>query len=249
MARRLTEVAALRPGMVTLDIGCGAGAATIPAARAVYPAWVTAVDVSDAMVLRAQKRAAAAGITNATFKCRDAMNLPYEPACFDAVIASMVVTHLPQPSAALRAWARLLTAEGVLAFSWVAAEDPAWQPVFQAVEEFLPPRQRRSARQRWSPAQAAALLPAGLTVSTVTEPVTTRYDSPGHWWQSAWTQAPAITWSAIPEPTRQQARQAAFAQLADLRSRDGSLQRTRAVCYTTARPGQSPAIPLQAPGS
>lgn len=248
VARRLTEAAALSSGMVTLDIGCGAGAATIAAARAVRPAWVTATDVSGAMVARARQQAAAAGITNAVFHCHDAMTLPYQPACFDAVIASMVVTHLPQPRAALHGWSRLLTPGGVLAFSWAAAEDPAWQPVFDAVDAFLPAPRRRSSRQRWTLAHAEALLPAGLTVSTITEPVTTRYDSPVHWWQSAWTQAPAITWSAIPEPARHQARQAAFARLADLRSQDGSLQRTRAVCYTTARHTPPAVIPPPAAG-
>jgi ubiquinone/menaquinone biosynthesis C-methylase UbiE len=243
VAERLVQLTGLGPGMSVLDAGCGAGAATVPAARAVSPGgMVTGVDSAAAMIVRARREAAEAGVRNAIFACEDASALPYPASSFDAVISSLVVTYLPQPARALHGWHYLLRPGGTLAFSWVQAEDPAWNAVFEAVDEFVTP-DRRWLRmvQRWGVADAENLLPPGLEVSTTTEPVTTCYTSMDHWWQSCWTQAPALAWSHIPPLAREEARRAAFAGLAGLTTRDGRLDRTRAVSYTIARPaGQGP---------
>jgi SAM-dependent methyltransferase len=238
VAERLVQLAGLGPGMSVLDVGCGAGAATIPAARAVSPGTVTGVDSAAAMVVRARREAAQAGIRNAIFACEDASALPYPAASFDAVISSLVVAYLPGPATALHGWHYLLRSGGTLAFSWVQAEDPAWTPVFEAVDRFLPPDRRWSPRaKRWSVADVEGLLPPGLDVTTSTDPVTTGYQSMAHWWASSWTQAPALSWSHIPPMARNEARQAAFAVLAGLAGCDGWLERTRTVSYTVARPG------------
>jgi ubiquinone/menaquinone biosynthesis C-methylase UbiE len=237
VAERLVQLAGLRPGMSVLDVGCGAGAATVLAGRAVSPGGtVTGIDSAAAMVVRARREAARAGLKNAVFACEDASALPYPAASFDLVLASLVVSYLPGPATALHGWHYLLRPGGTLAFSWVSAEDPAWTGVFAAVDRFLPPeRGWLSHPRRRTVTEPEGMLPPGLEVSTVTEPVTTWYSSMDHWWASSWTQAPALAWSHIPQLFRDQARQAAFAVLAGLTAADGSLQRTRAVSYTVAR--------------
>jgi SAM-dependent methyltransferase len=198
---------------------------------------VTGIDSAAAMIVRARREAAQAGVRNVIFACEDASVLPYPASSYDAVISSLVVTYLPRPAQALLGWHYLLRPGGTLAFSWVQAEDPAWTAVFEAVDRFIPPDLRWLARvKRWSVADAENMLPAGLDVSTITEPVTTCYTSMGHWWASSWTQAPALAWSHIPQFARDQARQAAFEVLAGFTTREGGLERTRAVSYTVARP-------------
>jgi O-methyltransferase/aklanonic acid methyltransferase len=242
VAERLVGLAGLRPGMDVLDAGCGAGAATIPAAQVVRPGRVTGIDNAAAMIVRARQRATEADAGNVLFLCGDAMSPSFGPATFDAVISSMVVQHLPNPATALPAWLELLRPGGFMAFSWAGAEDPAWVGVFDAVDAFLPPGDRWAARRRLTAAEVRAMFPAGVDVTTITEPITHRYADMDHWWESSWTQAPAMAWSKLPKSARGEARQAAFAVLAGLKAPDGSLERTRSVCYTTARTGPTSAL-------
>jgi SAM-dependent methyltransferase len=241
VAARLVGLAGLAPGMHVLDAGCGAGAVTIPAARAVAPGGqVTGIDVAGPMLSRARRAARAEGLTNTVFLNVDAASPPFRPASFDAVLASMVVYLLADPGATLARWRDLLRPGGVLAFTWVIAEDPGWEPVFAAVDGFLPDgRQGWSAfwrRHQWATAgHAEALLDGYRDVSTVAEPVTTCYESPDHWWASSWTQAPALAWRHIPPSRRGQARDVTFKILQGLRGPDGTLTRVRTVCYTVAR--------------
>jgi 2-polyprenyl-3-methyl-5-hydroxy-6-metoxy-1,4-benzoquinol methylase len=227
--------------MTVLDAGCGTGTASVAAAHAVTPGgWVLGVDWAAAMVLRARKEAAEAGFTSVGFACEDVTRLRYAPGLFDTVIASMVVPYLTYPQQALANWYGLLRGDGRLAFSWTGSDDPAWQPAVEAVDSFLPAGQRWSdCARRWTVTDAEALLPTGMTASTIIEPLTTHYTDSEHWWQLSWTQASAIAWSQIPPSHRDDAKQAAFAVLADIQGPGGSLERTRTVCYTTARPARS----------
>jgi O-methyltransferase/aklanonic acid methyltransferase len=251
VADRLVALAGLHPGMIVLDAGCGTGTASLAAAGAVTPGgWVLGADWAAAMVLRARHNATQAGLTSVGFACEDITRLRYAPGMFDAVIASMVLPYLATPQQALAHWSGLLRQHGRLAFSWTGAEDPAWQPVFDAVDGFLPAGQRLCDRaRRWTVTEAEALLPAGMTATTVIEPFTSRYSSSEHWWQLAWTQAPAIAWSQIHPSQRGDAQQAAFTVLDAIQGPGGSLERTRTLCYATARPAPSADIPAPRNGS
>jgi len=251
VAERLVAVAGLHPGLTVLDAGCGTGAASLAAARAVTPGgWVLGADWAPAMVARARQHAARAGITSIGFVRQDVTVLRYAPGLFDAVIASMVVPCLTDPRQALASWRDLLSGKGRLAFSWVGAEDPAWQPAFDAVNGFLPAGSRWPAgARRWTVTEAEALLPPGLTATTVIEPFTTRYTDREHWWRSARGHEPALAWSQIPASRHGEAKRAAFAVLAGLQRPGGSLERTRTVCYTTARPAPPADIPPPRNGS
>jgi SAM-dependent methyltransferase len=243
VAARLVELARLASPMRVLDAGCGAGAATIAAARAVGPGGqVTGIDLAAPMLDRARREAVAAGLASAvSFERADAADPPFAPASLNAVLASMVVYLLPDPVAALARWRDLLRPGGVLAFSWVIAEDSAWAPVYAAVDAFLPGGREGwlafTRRRRWGSGSAAARrLPAGLgSVMMTAEPVVTRYESPRHWWASCWTQAPRLAWQHIAPGRREAARDAAFSLLEDLRQPDRTLARTRTVGYMTAR--------------
>jgi ubiquinone/menaquinone biosynthesis C-methylase UbiE len=243
VATRLLDLAGLAPGMRVLDVGCGAGAVSIPAARAVGPGGrVTGIDLAGPMLTRARQAALAEGLTNVVFLNVDASEPSFRAASFDAVVASFVVYLLADPGATLARWRDLLRPNGLLAFTWVIAEDSRLEPVYAAVDEFLPDGQEgwNAFRRRhgWtSVGHVESLLDGCRDVRTIVEPVTTRYASPEHWWESSWTQAPALAWSHIPDGRRDQARDAAFKALERLRGDDGSIARVRMVCYTLARQG------------
>jgi protein-L-isoaspartate O-methyltransferase len=75
--------AAYLPGERALDIGCGGGGATTLAiARAVQPGGeVIGIDISPDLIAATTRRAASAGIANASFVCADAasVTLPDAP--------------------------------------------------------------------------------------------------------------------------------------------------------------------------
>jgi ubiquinone/menaquinone biosynthesis C-methylase UbiE len=237
VAERLVDLAGIEPGTKILDVGCGVGAASLPAARRTgRNGLVIGIDSAPEMVRRAWAEAEKAGVTNIMFDKFDAQDIPYAKETFDVVISSMVLGYLPWPGRAVKGWRDLLREGGTLAFSWVRAEDPAWVAVFDAVDAYIPQEHRwRAGRERWDEAEAEALLPPGMRVRTVTEPVVTQFNDPQHFWASTWTQAAALSWAYIPPPERAAAQESIRAPLAALAAPDGSLKRTRTVCYTLAR--------------
>jgi 2-polyprenyl-3-methyl-5-hydroxy-6-metoxy-1,4-benzoquinol methylase len=132
-------------GRRVLDAGCGTGRAT--AALADRGAEVVAFDIGERLVARARRRC----------ECRPAvgsvMSLPFADATFDVVLSTEVIEHLPQPSLAIREFARVLKPGGHLVLSvpnWL------WQgPVrlasalglrpYEAFENFLTPGELRAA--------------------------------------------------------------------------------------------------------
>jgi SAM-dependent methyltransferase len=237
VAGRLAELAGIRPGSAVLDVGCGAGAATFAAARMTGPAGlVIGIDSAPAMIARARTQAQAAGLGNVIFAVHDAGQAPYGPGAFSTILASMVAGYLPEPARTLRRWRHMLRDGGTIAFSWVQHEDPAFIPVFDAVDAFIPPgHQWRAGRRRWGIPDAQALVPPDMTATTTTEPVTTTFRDAEHFWSATWTAAPALAWAHIPAPQRDDARQAVTTALAPLSQPDGTLHRTRTVGYTIAR--------------
>jgi SAM-dependent methyltransferase len=93
-ARRLVDLADLRPGERVLDAGCGPGTVTVLAADRVGPAGrVLGVDLAEAMLVRA--RAAVAGRDNVEIRAMDVTALDLADGDVDAVVANSV---LPAPA-------------------------------------------------------------------------------------------------------------------------------------------------------
>jgi O-methyltransferase/aklanonic acid methyltransferase len=239
VGKNLVKAAGIRTGMHVLDLGCGTGAATIPAALAAGSSGcVVGIDTARAMLRRARKAAADLDLSNVTFLHGDAAAPQFPPASFDAILASLVVYLLRDPAAAAGRWHALLRPGGVVSFSWVVAEDPRFEAAYDAVDAYVLEGKPTwgATWRRWPSIEAAeAMLPAGFeNIRTTTVPVETHYTGLAHWWQSQWLQGPRLCWDAIPLDLRDAAREAAFEALVPLLGDDGTLTRIRTTCYTTA---------------
>jgi SAM-dependent methyltransferase len=84
----------LQPGMRILDVACGAGQISIPAARA--GAKVTGIDIAPNLIEQARARAKAENL-DAQFDEGDAEMLPYPDNSFDIVISLIGAMFAPRP--------------------------------------------------------------------------------------------------------------------------------------------------------
>jgi SAM-dependent methyltransferase len=234
-----------------LDVGCGKGAVTIPAARAAGPdGHVTGIDLAPGMLTHAEDRARRAGVTNVTFRAGNAedpgTHPGWEPGSFDVILAGNVLQFLPRPAHAARHWRALLTPPGKVAISWSLAEDPRWQPVIAAFDAAVPDGVTGfAALLRRLPFTSANALEAMLTgagfhaPATVLHRVTMTYRSPAQWGEAARSQGPwAAAWRHIPPSRLEAAQQQAFALLEPLRADDGTLTRTLTFACTIAHKNQ-----------
>ena len=89
-------------GSRVLEAGCGVGAQTITLAKNSPDALITSVDISEASLLEARRKAAEAGLTNVYFEQADIFNLPYVEDSFDHIFVCFVLEHLSRPVAALK---------------------------------------------------------------------------------------------------------------------------------------------------
>jgi SAM-dependent methyltransferase len=135
--------AAVRPGEIVLDVGCGYGATAMVLARAVGPTGrVIGLDVSAPMLRLA--RARAVGIANIGWIEADAATYAFEPGSVDLVFSRFGVMFFGDPVAAFANLRRALRPNGRLAFAcWRTTEENPWiQVPAQAVFAHVPPPPR-----------------------------------------------------------------------------------------------------------
>jgi SAM-dependent methyltransferase len=93
------------------DLGCGTGTLAVLLAAEGYD--VRGIDLSPAMVARAEAKSAEAGVT-ATFAVGDASDPQLPLHSFDVVLSRHVLWALPDPAAGLARWVDLLAPGGRL---------------------------------------------------------------------------------------------------------------------------------------
>ena len=136
--RLLLELAAPQPGEAVLDVACGTGLVSLPAAQAVGPLGrVLGCDISGAMVEAAAAAATAAGLMQAEFR-RDAGEvLSFAPAegGFDLALCSLGLMYMAEPEAAVAAMARALKPGGRCAvLIWGERRNCGWAELFPIVD-------------------------------------------------------------------------------------------------------------------
>jgi ubiquinone/menaquinone biosynthesis C-methylase UbiE len=134
--QRLLELAELQPGERVLDVACGTGLVTFPAATAVGPGGVVvATDISDAMVEQVKLEAARRGQTQVRAERADAEDLKLPDGSFDVALCALGLMYLPDPVAALRETVRVLRPGGrAVVAVWGARERCGWAEIFPIVD-------------------------------------------------------------------------------------------------------------------
>lgn len=128
------DTADLQPGEDVIDVACGTGLVTLPAAASVSPGGrVLATDLAPKMVAGLERSLAAAGITNVEVACGDAETLDVE-AVFDVALCSLGLMYVADPSAAVRELHRVLRPGGRTVVSvWGERSNCGWAELFPIV--------------------------------------------------------------------------------------------------------------------
>lgn len=133
----LLRMADLRPGESVLDLACGTGLVTFPAAQAVGSAGsVVATDISDAMVGMVTEEAGRRRLSQVSALRADAETFPFDEAQFDAVLCGLGLMYAPDPVASLVGARRVLRAGGrYVAAVWGDRRRCGWAEIFPIVEK------------------------------------------------------------------------------------------------------------------
>ena len=132
---RIVERLGIGPSDGVLDVACGTGNATIPAAR--RGARVVGLDLTTDMLERAQVRAAHAGV-DVLWVEADAEALPFEDESFDAVLSTFGCMFAPRHDVVAGEMARVLRRGGRLGMcNWTP--EGAIGDFFQTLGSHLPP--------------------------------------------------------------------------------------------------------------
>lgn len=127
-ANKLVEFANIIPNQKILDIATGTGMVAMAAAHRLQDrGHVQAIDISENMIRQAKVNFKKAGINNVDFHVMDAENLKFETNYFDIITCSYGLFFMPDMSAALKSWLRVLKPGGKFVFTSFAPS--AFQPL------------------------------------------------------------------------------------------------------------------------
>jgi ubiquinone/menaquinone biosynthesis C-methylase UbiE len=123
------------PGTTLLDLACGAGQLTLPAAR--RGIRVTGLDLAGNLVRQARKKAAAEGL-DVRIDEGDAEQLPYEDGSFDVVMSLIGAMFAPRPELVASEMIRVCKPGGrIIMGNWTA--DGHIGQMFKMIGQFAPP--------------------------------------------------------------------------------------------------------------
>ena len=131
----VVERAGVEPGMDVLDVACGTGNASIPAAR--IGARVTGLDFAPRLLEIARERCADA-MVEIDFVEGDAQDMPFDDASFDRVVSAFGHMFAPDHERTAAEMRRMLRDGGAIAFAaWTP--DGAMGRLVDAVATVVPP--------------------------------------------------------------------------------------------------------------
>lgn len=222
LGERLAQRVLLGPGGRVLDVGCGAGAALVAAARRVGPTGeAVGIDLSEGMVART--REAAAGLEQVRAEVMDGASLDFEDEHFDAVLCAFTIAAIPDAAGALAEMRRVLRPTGTIGMAvWDTIVDDEWmwegelmgELADQAPPELLETVGKLSGRFAGAPRLHAALTDAGFReVKIDREYVDRTYPSADAWWEWFMSGGARAFVESLPEAAQQEFRERGMARL------------------------------------
>jgi ubiquinone/menaquinone biosynthesis C-methylase UbiE len=120
-----------------LDVACGTGLVSIEAAHAVGSSGhVLGIDLSDQMVVAAERRARDLKLSNCSFSRMDAEELALPDASFDVALCALGLMYMPDPEQALREMCRVLRPGGRVSLAvWGERVKCGWSAIFPIVDD------------------------------------------------------------------------------------------------------------------
>lgn len=220
--QKLLAMASLRPGERVIDIACGTGLVTFPAAEQVGPTGrVLATDLSDAMVGRVRDEAADRGFEQVTTARMDAEALDVPDASFDVALCALGLMYVPDPVRACAEMRRVLAPGGRMVVAvWGARSNCGWADIFPIVDARVQSEVCPMFFQLGTGDQLAATLSAAGLRDIVVERLSSvlHYDSPDEACGAAFAGGPvALAYSRFDERTRDEAHAEYLASIAPWR--------------------------------
>lgn len=189
--RALVERTGVGAGDQILDVACGAGAALIPAAQRVRSLRIAVgVDLSEAMLRRAQEACAGLELVRVGIARMDAHYLGFRQASFDVVLCGFALGSFVQPLRVLEECCRATRQGGRLGLSvadrWWWDQDERWDwhaELLYSLGVHVEPG-RFSTEQ----AVADAVERSGWRLVAIdSEPFPLLFSSAQEWWAWAWS--------------------------------------------------------------
>jgi len=136
---------ALKPGVRLLDVACGSGNQSIPAAQA--GAIVTGVDIAPNLLEQARARSASEGLS-IQFDEGDAEKLPYDDAAFDVVVSMFGAMFAPRPELVASELVRVCRPGGKIVMANWTPEGFIGQ-MFKVTGKHVPPPPNMPSPVKW----------------------------------------------------------------------------------------------------
>ena len=135
----------IEPGTRMLDVACGAGQISIPAAQA--GAKVTGVDIASNLIEQARARAAEENV-DVRFDEGDAEMLPYDDAAFDLVVSLIGAMFAPRPERVAAELLRVCRPGGrIVMANWTP--DGHVGQMFKIIGKHVPPPSLMAPPPKW----------------------------------------------------------------------------------------------------
>lgn len=133
---KLLEMAKLQPGEKLIDIACGTGLVSFPAAEKLGAnGFVLATDISDGMVKICTELAKEKKLTNIEFKRMDAEELSVPNEEYDVALCALGLMYVPDPVKALKEMQRVIKPGGrAVAAVWGQRDHCGWAEIFEIVD-------------------------------------------------------------------------------------------------------------------
>jgi ubiquinone/menaquinone biosynthesis C-methylase UbiE len=141
----LVDSSRVRTGDRVLDVACGPG--MVACSLAPFAKYVTGLDFTPAMLAQAAALQAERRLDNIDWQRGSAMDLPFDEAHFDVVVARFSFHHYLEPAAAFREMVRVCKPGGTILVADVAPRADA-RDAYDALEKHRDPSHTRALTEK-----------------------------------------------------------------------------------------------------